>query len=81
MQTKKEIEEKVFAILADKLGVNTGDITLQSNFISDLGADSLDTVELVMEFERTFGIKIPDDDTSLITNVGDTIEYLYNKLS
>ena len=74
--TSKEIEEKVFAIVSSKLNVAKEKITRESSFINDLGADSLDTVELVMEIEDTFDLSIPDDAAEKIQTVGDAIKYI-----
>ena len=71
-----EIEERVTAIIVDKLGVNASEVTPEATFAQDLGADSLDTVELIMEFEKEFGITIPDDKAEGITTVGDAISYI-----
>lgn len=71
-----EIEQKVIAIIADKLGVQEAAVTPEASFAADLNADSLDTVELIMEFEKEFNITIPDDDTSKISTVGDAIAYI-----
>ena len=70
------IESKVKAIIVDKLGVEESQVTPEANFTADLNADSLDTVELIMEFEKEFGISIPDDDTSKIKCVQDVIDYI-----
>lgn len=72
-------EEKVIAIVSEQLGVPVEEIARQSSFVDDLKADSLDVVELVMEFEDTFGITIPDDDYEKIRTVGDAIEYIEDK--
>jgi acyl carrier protein len=72
-------EEKVIAIVSEQLGVPAEEITRQSSFVDDLKADSLDVVELVMEFEDTFGITIPDDDYEKIRTVGDAIDYIEDK--
>lgn len=77
----KDIEAKVKAIIVDKLGVDEADVTLESNFTNDLGADSLDTVELIMEFEKEFEISIPDEDAENISTVGSAIKYLTDKIS
>jgi acyl carrier protein len=76
MTKAADIERKVKAIIYDKLGANEKIITPQSSFINDLGADSLDLVELVMEFEKEFNIAIPDDEEEKITTVGEAIEYI-----
>ncbi|MBE2187464.1 MAG: acyl carrier protein [Rhodothermales bacterium] len=73
------VESKVHAIIVEKLGVDEGDITPEASFMNDLGADSLDLVELVMEFEKQFGVTIPDEDTEKITTVGDAVSYLTAK--
>ncbi len=80
MVTKEEIEQKVKKIIVEKLGVNEDEVKPESHFVNDLGADSLDTVELVMEFEREFNITIPDEDAEKIQTVGDAINYLVEKL-
>jgi len=77
----KDIEAKVKAIIVDKLGVDESEITLDSNFTNDLGADSLDTVELIMEFEKEFDISIPDEDAETISTVGAAVSYLTGKAS
>lgn len=75
------IEEKVKEIVVEKLKVDPGEVTPDKNFTRDLGADSLDQVELVMEFEESFGIdEIPEEEAEKIQTVGDAIEYLKNKL-
>ncbi len=71
-----EIASKVKAIIADKLGVEESEVTDGASFTNDLGADSLDTVELIMEFEKEFGITIPDDQAGKIGTVGDAIAYI-----
>ena len=71
-----EIESKVKEIIADKLGVYEADVKPEASFTNDLGADSLDTVELIMEFEKSFNITIPDDQAEKITTVGDAIAYI-----
>ena len=70
------IESKVKAIIVDKLGVEESQVTLDASFTADLNADSLDTVELIMEFEKEFGISIPDEDTSKINTVQDVVDYI-----
>lgn len=71
-----EIAEKVSQIIIDKLGVDASEVTPEASFTNDLGADSLDIVELIMEFEKAFDVSIPDEDAESIQTVGDTINYL-----
>ncbi|MGA3287213.1 MAG: acyl carrier protein [Bacteroidota bacterium] len=71
--------EKVKEIIVSKLGVDAAQVTPEASFTNDLGADSLDTVELVMEFEKAFNIQIPDEDAEKIASVGDVINYLKSK--
>lgn len=71
-----DIKEKVIAIIVDKLGVDESEISLESSFTNDLGADSLDTVELIMEFEKEFNIAIPDDQAENIATVGEAVKYI-----
>lgn len=71
-----EIKEKVVSIIVDKLGVDPSEVTETANFTQDLGADSLDTVELILDFEKEFGVSIPDDQTENIQTVGDAIKYI-----
>jgi acyl carrier protein len=71
--------EKVKEIIVEKLGVSANEVTPDAVFIDDLGADSLDTVELVMAFEEEFGIEIPDEDAEKILSVDDAIEYISEK--
>lgn len=71
-----EIASKVKSIIIDKLGVEESEVTHEASFTNDLGADSLDTVELIMEFEKEFNISIPDDQAENIATVGDAISYL-----
>lgn len=71
-----EIASRVKAIIADKLNVDENEVTENAEFTKDLGADSLDTVELIMEFEKEFGITIPDDKAEGITTVKDAIDYI-----
>ena len=73
-----EIESKVKAIIVDKLGVDEADVKPEASFTNDLGADSLDTVELIMELEKEFGVTIPDSDAEKIQTVGDAIAYIEN---
>ncbi len=70
------VAERVIKIIVDKLGVDEAEVTKEANFIQDLGADSLDTVELIMEFEREFDVSIPDEQAEKITTVGHAIDYL-----
>lgn len=70
------IQNRVTAIIVDKLGVEDSEVTNEASFTNDLGADSLDTVELIMEFEREFDVTIPDDEAEKIATVGDAVEYL-----
>ncbi len=71
-----QIAEKVISIIVDKLGVERSEVTHEASFANDLGADSLDTVELIMEFEKEFNISIPDEAAEKIVTVGDAIKYL-----
>ena len=73
-----EIAAKVIAIVVDKLGVEESQVTPEASFTGDLGADSLDTIELIMEIEKEFGISIPDDQAEKITTVGDAIAHIEN---
>lgn len=73
------VEEKVKEIIAKQLGVNASEVVPDASFVEDLGADSLDTVELVMAFEEAFNIEIPDEDAEKITKVKDAVEYIKNK--
>ncbi|MBS4027124.1 MAG: acyl carrier protein [Ignavibacteriales bacterium] len=75
-----QIETKVKDIVMNKLGVDGAQVTSTASFTNDLGADSLDTVELVMEFEKAFNISIPDEDAEKISTVGSAVEYLKSKL-
>ncbi len=70
------VEEKVKSIIVDQLGVNEGEVKASASFVDDLGADSLDTIELVMAFEEAFGIEIPDEDAEKIKTVQNAIEYI-----
>ncbi len=76
-----DIDEKVKEIISKQLGVNASEVTPEASFVEDLGSDSLDTVELVMAFEETFNIEIPDEDAEKIIKVKDAIEYIKNKQS
>ena len=74
--SESEIEAKVKEIIVDKLGVDAADVTPEASFTNDLGADSLDTVGLIMEFEKAFDINIPDDKAEHISTVADAIAYI-----
>lgn len=71
-----DVQSKVTAIIIDKLGVEESEVTREASFTNDLGADSLDTVELIMEFEKEFNVSIPDDKAENIGTVGEAIDYL-----
>ena len=71
--------DKVKDVVLDKLGVEDSQITMEASFVDDLGADSLDTVELIMQLEEEFGIEIPDEDAEKITTVGAAVEYIDKK--
>ncbi len=75
------VEEKVKEIISKQLGVNASEVTPEASFVEDLGADSLATVELVMAFEESFNIEIPDEDAEKITKVKDAIAYINSKKS
>jgi acyl carrier protein len=74
--TMENVEQRVKKIIAEQLGVNEAEIKIESSFVDDLGADSLDVVELVMAFEEEFGVEIPDDDAEKITRVREAIAYI-----
>jgi len=74
-----EIAAKVTEIIVDKLGVDADSVAADASFTNDLGADSLDTVELIMEFEKEFDLSIPDEDAEQIATVGDAIDYIVSK--
>jgi acyl carrier protein len=76
-----EIEQQVTTILVDKLGIAKSEVTADANFIKDLGIDSLDYAELVMEFEQNFNIRIPDTDASKIVTVSSAVDYIGNKVN
>ena len=76
-----EIQEKVYEIVCEHMGASRDKLASETSFINDLGADSLDTVELVMEFESAFDITIPDEDAEKIQTVGSAIEYIESKLN
>ena len=75
-----DIEEKVKDIIVEELGVEREKLTAEASFMEDLGADSLDTVELVMAFEKEFDIDIPDEDAEKLRTVGDAMKYLHDKM-
>lgn len=81
MAKVENVEERVLNIVCEQLGTSRDKVTRDTSFINDLGADSLDTVELVMEFEDEFEINIPDEDAEKIHTVGDAIKYIESKLS
>jgi acyl carrier protein len=76
-----EVGQKVKSIIAEQLGVKIEEVTDSASFVDDLGADSLDTVELVMALEEEFGIEIPDEDAEKMTNVGEAVRYVEEKAS
>jgi len=76
LKIMSEIESRVKAIIVDKLGVEESEVTSEASFTNDLGADSLDTVELIMEFEKQFEVKIPEDQADKISTVGDAIAFI-----
>lgn len=80
MKQAIDVEGKIKAIIYDKLRVEEKDITPKSNFINDLGADSLDTVDLIMTFEKEFNITIPDDAVEKMNTVGEAIEYISRRI-
>jgi acyl carrier protein len=75
-----DVAAKVKAIIVDKLGVDESEVTLEASFTNDLGADSLDTVELIMEFEKEFDLAIPDDQAEKISTVGEAIKHIEENL-
>jgi len=76
----QQLEEKVKDIIAEELGVEREKLTSEASFMEDLGADSLDTVELVMAFEKEFDIDIPDEEAEKLRTVGDALQYLHEKI-
>jgi acyl carrier protein len=79
MADETNIEDKVRDIIVEQLGVNAEQVTAEAKFIEDLGADSLDTVELVMAFEEEFGIEVPDEDAEKLLTVGDVVRYIEDR--
>lgn len=77
----QNVESNVKSIIVDKLGVDEAEVERDANFTNDLGADSLDTVELIMEFEKEFDLSIPDEEAENIATVGDAIDYIEEKKS
>lgn len=75
--TVEEIQEKVIGIVSEQMGVEKGEITRDTSFVNDLNADSLDTVELVMEFEDEFELSIPDEEAEKIQTVGQAVDYIF----
>lgn len=75
----QDVEAKIKSIIVDKLGVDESEVVTDANFTNDLGADSLDTVELIMEFEKEFDMSIPDEDAENIATVGDAVRYIQGK--
>ncbi len=71
-----DVRSKVISIIVDKLGVEESEVTVEASFTNDLGADSLDTVELIMEFEKEFNLSIPDEEAEKIETVGDAIKHI-----
>lgn len=76
----QDVQKKITAILIDKLGIPESEVTTDASFVRDLGIDSLDYAELVMEFEQTFDIKIPDDDAEKMQTIGEAVSYIQSKL-
>ncbi len=76
----QNVQQKVTAILVEKLGIAESEITPNANFVKDLGIDSLDYAELVMDFEQTFSIKIPDDDAEKMLTINQAVNYIESKL-
>jgi acyl carrier protein len=77
--SKEQVFEKVKAIVVDQLGVEEGEVTLEASFIDDLGADSLDIVELIMALEEEFDMEVPDEDAEKLSTVGDAVNYIVSK--
>ncbi len=78
---RSEVEGKVISIIVEQLGIDEGEVKPESNFIDDLGADSLDTVELVMAFEEEFDLEIPDEEAEKITTVGSAIDHIIEAIN
>jgi acyl carrier protein len=76
----QDIQQKITTILIEKLGVASSEITVDANFVKDLGIDSLDYAELVMDFEQTFDIKIPDNDAEKMQTIGQAVKYIESKI-
>ena len=76
----QDVQKRITAILIDKLGIHESEITSDASFVKDLGIDSLDYAELVMEFEQTFDIKIPDDDAERLQTIGQAVDYIGSKI-
>ena len=74
--SRSDVSSKVISIIVDKLGVEESEVTNEASFTNDLGADSLDTVELIMEFEKEFNLSIPDEEAEKIETVGDAIKHI-----
>ncbi len=81
MPTTQEIEDKVFSIVSEQMGVDKAEISRETSFVNDLNADSLDTVELVMEFEDEFEMSIPDEEAEKIKTVGQAIDYIMEHIN
>lgn len=81
MPTPVDVEKKVKEIIVEQLGVDEAEVTMNASFVDDLQADSLDTVELVMNIEENFGIEIPDEDAEKIRTVKDAVEYVKSRIS
>ncbi len=76
MSTEAEIEEKIYQIVSEQMGIDKSELTRETSFVDDLNADSLDTVELVMEFEDEFEMSIPDEEAEKIRTIGQTVSYI-----
>ncbi|MEE9294719.1 MAG: acyl carrier protein [Phycisphaerae bacterium] len=81
MATAEEIQEKVYAIVSEQMNVDVSELSLETSFVNDLNADSLDTVELVMELEDEFDMNIPDDEAEKLQTVGQAIEFIQSQLN